>query len=415
MKPQLHRQPVRPRAIWSALLVLGVAWLISGCATQREFRPAPFIVTPEQAAQLPPDVARWHDRLQREGERNAVLNLTELATAGIQAGSELPPELRQRVIDTALDEATIRIDAIYADTPEARQARSLWGEERRKDFKGEPYERVYPFLLRGLRYLQAGEWANARASFITAILQDAITEEGDYRTDWATLEYLVAYCHIQLGNQRRAEEAYQRAKELGVTAPMPDPDDNFLAVAMAGQAPRKLQGGAYDQILVFAPGKRRTRSVQLAAPWQQSPASRPPDASDDVYFQATTRGGRAIDEINERKAHIKANTQAAGEIGMLSGAVLLHSRNRDTQLVGAGFLAAGLLTAIISSTMKAEADVRALQSVPSRLAIWTGKLPAGPQDLTFRYQLEDGPPGTLQKTVLIDPDHDHNLLLVRLP
>jgi tetratricopeptide (TPR) repeat protein len=366
------------------LAAVGALLAAAGCRTAA--RPAPVLVTAEEGARLPGRVQQKLNFLAQDGERNAVLNLTEVAAAALDAGPAVPPELQKLVIDQALDEAILRIETVYANTAAARQARSLWHAESVKDFKGEPYERAFVYLLRGLRYYQAGDVGNARACFTSGILQDSLSEEGEFNADMASFELLLALCHARLGEPQQAAEAYARAQKLGYTGPPPGAGDNLLVVVLAGSGPQKRAVGEYRQILYFAPGPQQARQLVLTAPGA-SGVTLP--RAEDFYFQATTRGGRAVDEINKRKAFVKGTTDTIGDVAIIGGAIAALGSNRDSyREAGLIVLAAGLLFKIGAATMTASADARGLTCVPTGLYLWSGQVPPGAGTVQLRAQGE---------------------------
>jgi hypothetical protein len=112
-----------------------------------------------QPATLKPAFAK----LYREGRRNEVLNHMEVGLSAYKLGY-------YQQAKRSFDAAIMNIGSVYADSSEAKKARSLWYEEGRKDFKGEPYERAMVYFYRGLLYLQDADYENARASFINGIM-----------------------------------------------------------------------------------------------------------------------------------------------------------------------------------------------------------------------------------------------------
>lgn len=398
---------------WSLILLLTVL-LGAGCATTPP-RPAPVLVTGEEIALLPPSVQTWVQRLESQGERNAVMNLTELASAALRVEDHIPAHLRKLVIDQALDEAMMRIEAVYADTPEARQARSVWHSEAKKDFKGEPYERCWVYLLRGIRYYGQGDLQNARACFMSGSLQDSLSEEGEYNADMPVFEYLIALCEARLNRPDHAKEAWERAHRLGAEGPPPSADANVLVFVMAGESPEKVQAGNHDEIMLIAPGELYTRQIALQAPWRGEATPRvAPAVTEDFYFQATTRGGRAIDEINKRKAMIKGTTSTVGDVAIAGGFItMMASRNHHDSTAGLVIMLAGVVIKIVGNLMRSEADIRQINAMPSRVFVWSGRLDPGRHTLTATCRGPD-----LTKTVarIVEvADHGHSVAILQVP
>lgn len=179
-----------------------------------------------------------------EGERNRVLNLDRAGLAALEMGDDA-------VAAASLDQALERIEAIYANNPKAVKARSKFVKEATKDFKGEPYERAMAFYYRGVVYLRAGDYENARASFQQGQLQDAMAEDQQYKSDYASFEVLSGWASQCLGDMSRAEDFYAAAKALRSDVVVPGPQDKVLLLADMGLGPQKYADGQYMENLRF--------------------------------------------------------------------------------------------------------------------------------------------------------------------
>lgn len=179
-----------------------------------------------------------------EGERNRVLNLDRAGLAAMANGSD-------DVAAGAFDQALERIEAIYSDNPKAERARSKFVRESTKDFKGEPYERAMTYYYRGLLYLGAGDYENARASFLQGQIQDAFAEDQRYKSDYAIFEMLAGWSSHCLGDEPRAAEFYANAKALREDIVAPRAADKTLLIADMGLGPQKYADGQYSENLRF--------------------------------------------------------------------------------------------------------------------------------------------------------------------
>jgi len=221
----------------------------------------------------------------------------------------------------SLDEA-LRVMEGTLSGPDAAAARSrgLFTPEAAKTFVGEPYERAMAYYYRGLLYVQAGEWDNARACFRSAQLIDSAAEEATHRSDYILLDYLEGLTTARLGGD--GSDALARAAEHSIrTLPPYDKSANVVVFAEYGSGPRKYAAGESGEELRFRTTDSRVRAARLTIDGQVYEL--PP--WDDLNFQATTRGGRVMDYILDRKAVFKESADAAGDIA-LAGAVIASSR-----------------------------------------------------------------------------------------
>jgi hypothetical protein len=136
-----------------------------------------------------------------------------------------------------------------------------------------------------------------------------------------------------------------------------------------------------------------------------------------MAFQARTRGGRLVDEINKRKATTKRATKTAGDVAIAAGAATLMASDSDeAAAVGAALVVAGLIAKGAASAMKTEADIRAIQSVPGCIHLWTGQILPGDQLFAVRVHgsSSDSPAPSYQE-VSIPYDNSHAVFYLRVP
>jgi tetratricopeptide (TPR) repeat protein len=410
------------------LLTTVVVSFLVGCSTPP--RPAPKLGLPaKEISNLPKSVVANIKILEKEQERNAVLNLTDTAVSALAEKNKIAPNTLKMIVDKALDLAIDRIEDVYADTPEAKKARSLWYDEDSKDFKGEPYERSFVFIVRGLRYYEAGDFDNAIACFKSGILQDSLSVEGKFNADMASLEWMIGLCHQKLGEVEDAKDAFNRATKIHPNLLPPDKDDNAVVIFFVGNGPIKNQTGKYKDILLLEPGISQSELIMTSyAQLGIRPSFNTAKLFEDVFFQATTRGGRAIDEINKYKSTVKDNAKIIGNISILLGftavgtALLLaaaKSGNGDAMIiiggVGLGLIAAGLGAHGIALLVKTKADIRTFKSIPGKIMVWSGRMIPGARllgvltsDMTSKSNLGF-------KNVFINPDDNHNVIYVFSP
>lgn len=324
-------------------------------------------------ADKPEPAKKYFERVMVEGQRNEVLNEMRAGLAAMETGS-------LDVAAASFDAAINKIETIYADNPQAEQARSNFTKENVKDFKGEPYERAMAFYYRGLIYLMNGEYDNARASFRGGQLQDSLAEDKKYAADFASLAWLEGWSERCLGNGTQAEERFAEAAQMRSTLPPPLPDADLLVVAESGAGPIKKGKGSYRELLAFDPGADEPSPPQVTS----HDAVVQVALAEDIYYQAITRGGRQIDGVNQGKAEFKDTTKTVGAVGMGGGIGLSQAATQNMQRsqslgqgvsntdltmgwVGIGMMAAGLVSDVFSNATTPQADTRYWDTLPARI------------------------------------------------
>lgn len=360
----------------SKLAPLSVAAALAWSAPALAAPPPP--VLPPVAYDAGPE--EFAQRLTTDVPTNRVLNQMEIGARAFWRADYATAK-------PALDDAIARIDAVFADSPTAANARKLWYDEGSKDFKGEPYERAMVFLYRGLIYLHDADYENARAAFRRGLMQDAFAEEDQNRSDFALLLYLDAWASHLNGDSDLSAETLEQLKKLRPNFGGFGEKDDTLVFAETGLAPRKLGDGASHSFFVYRRGKpiaeNQVQVMNGAAAMQAYPM-------EDIYFQASTRGGREIDKILAGKAQFKAATGGVGSF-LADTSVALSSNSSafsaDGQYGGAvaavGVVSGVLL--IVSSSTKPQADTRAWSSLPDTVHVLTLAAAGKPQSLTAHF------------------------------
>ncbi len=403
---------------WTGLL--GAVLLLVGCASVQEHEKE-IVVDPVTMRTFledkPQELQRLYVPVLTQGQRNAVLNHMRIGLAAMDLGLR---DTAERSLDTALD----GIEAIYADNPEAAQAREFFTKENIKDFKGEPYERVMTYYYRGLLYLMKGDYENARASFKGGMFQDMQTETEGVDPDFALMAFLEGWASQCNGDVGLAEEAFTEARRLGATMPgetdpelenlriaiaqstdqeqkaalsqamrdmktqkradalasgfsryePPASDHDLLVVAESGAAPAKVATGEYDEKLTFA--RSDTDGVASVRVLQgQSKVTLPP--SEDIYLQATTRGDRPVDFILDNKATFKSTTGTIGDVALHAGTAAAAyagmSGDSDAAIAALAILAIGAMAKAAEAAATPDADVRSWDNLPDKVFVTTMK------------------------------------------
>lgn len=286
--------------------------------------------------------------------------------------------LRQGQLEEAkrlLDDALLSLGGIHANDKTAKRARRYFSGEDKKTFIGEPYERAMAYYYRGILYWMDGEPDNARACFRSAQVQDSDTENKEYSSDYVLLDYLDGLASVKLAGD--GSDAFKRAQAVSKSVPLPpyDANANVLLFVDYGSGPLKYASGQYGEELRFRSQTSLARSANLKVGTQTIPAQ----PYDDLYFQATTRGGRVMDHILANKAIFKSTTDTVGDAALISGAVLGSQQGRHSNVdeIGLGLALAGLVGKVVSAATTPAADVRAWDNLPQYLSFASFSLPPG--------------------------------------
>lgn len=372
--------------IQRVVLTAFALFAITGCATSQNFTKAQMPETEMQSvfSGKPAELREDYSRLATEGERNEVLNNMRLGLHAYDSGhKELAAE--------AFDRALLAIESVYADNESARKARSLWYEEGMKDFKGEPYERAMLYYYRGMLLLEERDYENARASFTGGILQDAFAEEEQNRSDFALLVFLAGFASELAKDQELARGAYDEFKKLRPTYPVRE-GNNALIIVETGNSPRKVADGMGHSELKYRRGKNFTEKF---AELVYRGEAREVPLVEDIYWQASSRGGRAIDKIVKGKAVFRnVNAEIGGTLADLgTSAIILAPLFSDTgaaQGVGATLSLVGVAQMAVSMRSRPHADTRYWDNLPDRVHIFSADLTPGNHRFEVRYKDDEG-------------------------
>ncbi len=303
-----------------------------------------------------------------------------------------------------LDDALTTLQGVYGNDPNAKKSRGYFHAESKKTFIGEPYERSMAYIYRGILYWMDGEPDNARACFRSAELEDSDTQNHEYAGDWVLPDYLDGLATAKLGGD--GSDAFKRAQGSAKNLKLPEynPRANLLIFLEFGPGPSKYATGEYAQELRFSVGASPVSQAEVKVDATQFPAA----PTDDVWFQASTRGGRAMDHILGNKAVFKSATDTAGNVALVGGlgtAVLSH--DRTAQEVGLGIALAGLVSKAVSAATTPEADTRAWDNLPRYLTFASLAVPPGVHTVTVDFK---GPAGqvlpNLRKTLTVNVPAD---------
>ena len=310
----------------------------------------------------------------------------------MQAGLAAVAEGKTMEAAKVFDNVLAGIENMFANTENAAQARSLWYAEGAKDFKGEPYERSMAFYYRGLLYLADGDYENARASFRGGLLQDAFAEEQQFRSDFAMLMLLEGWSNARNGDAAQAAEAYAEMQRLRPGVAVPQADANVLVIAELGGSPRKLSDGINNHEIVYRRPKRTPEHV-VSVDIDGKPL--PMTLVEDVFFQASTRGGRPIDRVIAGKVTFQNVTGTVGTtLANLAseGSVIAAAGGGGGGRTLGALAAVGAISSIISANVQPKADVRFWGNLPETLHAASLRLAAPPAKVAVTLADAEGKP-----------------------
>ncbi len=327
------------------------------------------------------------------GERNSVLNYKRLGLAAMEQGHFDHAE-------RAFDGALLRIESFYGKDKAAAMARSTFRKEANKDFKGEPYERSMAYYYRGLLYLRAGDYDNARASFRQGEYQDTVSEDEQYQGDFAVMNYLMGWTYHCQNSAVSAAEQFNYAKTAQPTLVAPAAGDDMLLIAELGRGPVKARDGASSEKMVFTTNDIYAENDARFVVSGKEPL--PAMAASSINFQATTRGGRAIDGILKGKANFKETTGMIGDVATQMSLSSMQSGNFGSGTMG--LAAAGALFSMFASAAKTEADIRGWDGLPDKIVLATGKRGNEAFDPKVNFMNGASPVREAQKPMMIGAD-----------
>lgn len=359
-----------------ACQLAAVALLAAGCAAP-EIKKAPAV-----SGDL---VEEGRKLIAAASEKDKILWRYRVALVAMKAGRFT--DARQ-----LLDECLPTIGAILTADERTIKARSLFGNEAQKIYVGEPYEQAMAYFYRGLIYWMDGEPDNARACFKSAQLIDGDAKDKAFASDFALLDYLDGFATAKLlgdgSDMLRRARASAVSSETNALTALPDYDRqaNVLAFFQFGFGPLKHGGGRYGERLQYHVGHSAVHSVRLKIGEQTLHVS----ALDDLSFQATTRGGRLMDDILADKGALKKPLDAIATVAPVAGAVLAGPK--ETRGTALPIIGAGVVAGAVSNAAEAMADTRTWNNLPQHLAFTAFRLPPGSHTAAMEFFDRDGKP-----------------------
>ena len=319
-------------------------------------------------------------------------------------------QLSVLLMDGKNDEAHELMTKIHADLETLfdakleEKAQSVWHGEINKVFKGDSYERATFYAFMALSFIRKGNYEDALRCVKNGLLADADSNSEKAIDDFGLLHYL-GFLAASKMNDRNEAEAYLSAmkKALQLRGVKTDTDTadcfstiprqtpNVILVVWAGSPPTVVCSGQYKEIRNIVHGMNVFNAMSIAV-GDGLPVFTPNDLA-DIDFQATTRGGRLMDNVLSDKATAKAVAEVFGNVLVVVGTTFCLTCLRmmgsppvaATMLgVGVGCLILGGTVHIVGSMMNPAADGRFWRNLPAQFYIVPLSLPAGKHQIMLQ-------------------------------
>ncbi len=205
----------------------------------------------------------------------------------------------------------------------------------------------------------------------------------------------------RIEQERNANNATIDTKQLEAFI---DKKNNTFLIIELGKGPVKYNIGQYGEMAIIAAKPLRAEDLKISIDGTDiTKGQYAEDFSNinDVYFQASTRGGRMMDGILKGHAQFKATTaQLASSLGQASQDMMNQVNNMSAMnpyydasagLAAAGAMAAiGLVVSLASAAANPVADIRHWSLMPRNLTIIPLSLAPGEHKIEVELLDKDG-------------------------
>jgi len=335
--------------------------------------------------------------LCEERTRNQPLYLCELGTSYLACNKKT--EAKECLID-----AYTSLESLI-DPALEEKAMSLWGEEAEKVYRGDPYEQATLSLLMGMLLLEEGNVDNALSCFKNGQLADSDVESEQYQSDYGLLQMLEAKCY----QMRQEYDEYHKFSKMALTSfaktrpasigylvdeSIPIETDrtrtvrgvekdqvevvpyNTLLLLWTGKAPVFHRTGEYGEkrIIVKNSSPRMAYGIEVdGAQWHDEIV-----AHANLSFQATTRGGREMDNVLASQADFKNSASYVGNT------FLKAADGVGDPFVALALVGIGLASHSMAKSTQVQADIRCWRTLPDCISVIPLQLKAGTHKVQIR-------------------------------
>ena len=313
----------------------------------------------------------------------------------------------------------LRIDLEELYDPESeKKALSKWHGEVNKVFKGSPHEMAAFYALLSLSYAQRGEYEDAWRCVQNGLLHDTDAKEDKYQSDDALLLYLGTVFANKIGEVDSAAQCRKRLKDALTSRGIESSDvekyvksayaallsenaaePNAFVVFWTGTPPQYGRDGKYGEKRMILKGSAQAADYMTVSV-DGGEEIIVPEKIGDINFQATTRGGREMDNILADKADFKQDMKNFQEVSLgLSGfcfaaAAATFSTSKERLIISGACFAAGVTFLVLDGVFYCfydktdpRADIRAWKTLPGQLNILPLRLTPGRHKLTVRSRI----------------------------
>lgn len=397
------------------LSYLGSVIILAACLFGCSSPKGDFVEKSEQElAQMELRNDAAHSEFVKENYSEAIDILNEIGTERTVSRPLYQMEkLSVLLMDGKHDEAHEQMMALHADfetlfdKKSEEKAQSIWHGEVNKVYKGDSYERSTFYALMALSFIRKQEYEDALRCVKNGLLADADSNSAKAVDDYAMLHYLGYFAASKLNDNDEAQEylraMYQALADRGLARDedgnplaagcleqLKNSDANVFLVVWAGRPPTVVRTGEYEEVRSIISGKNYFDAMSLSIGTDF--AIMMPNNLADINYQATTRGGRMMDNVLADKAFAKKGMEVSRNVFLIlgTGLVIAGARTMSSLPVGLSLMGAGLGCYLIGGTawiigyyINPAADARYWRNLPGQFYIIPLKLPVGKHKVAF--------------------------------
>lgn len=329
---------------------------------------------------------------------------------------EIPPLIfmgRANVAFSLMKSLRADLEELY--DPEAeKRALSKWHGEVNKVFKGNPHEMQAFYALLSMFYANEGEYEDAWRCVQNGLLHDSDARNEKYRSDDALLLYLGSVYARKLGEVDAAEQCRRRLKAALDARGIKNadtragsayvrlldenaPDPNVFVVSWTGTPPQYGRAGKYGEVRTILKGDESAADLVTVKVDDRDEEYAMPAKMGDINYQATTVGGREMDNVLAGKANFKQSmenfqTVSIGISGLFfTAALATFDTSKEMLVISVSLAAAGVAFLALDGVFYAfydktdpRADIRSWKTLPGQLNVLPLRLEPGEHTLYVR-------------------------------